>query len=67
MNTVFIYYKEGKIKALDLANGEKEHKELVNGGWKHTQTLDPCKWMEFLFNEANGVEALEMISGLKAG
>lgn len=62
---VFVYFKNGKIKVLDLANATSQDADLKMDGWKHTATIDPCVWMEYLFNKtaddediANEVKAL---------
>ncbi len=49
--TVFTYYKEGKIKVLNIIDATKEHNILVEEGWEHTATLDAAAWIEYLFND----------------
>lgn len=44
---VFIFAKDGKIKAFSKPNTE----QLKSEGWKHTATLDACRYLEYLHNE----------------
>ena len=46
---IFVYSKDGKIKVLGLDQSKKEHKEFIREGWKHTQTLDVCTYIEYLY------------------
>ena len=57
MTTIFIYSKDGVIKVLDFETAKKgeEHK-LISEGWKHTSTLDPCRFLEYLCNESQSIE-----------
>ena len=50
---VFIYAKEGKIKALSLEDVDTN--QLKSDGWVHTTTLDVCRFIEYLHNECPGV------------
>ena len=56
MNTVFVYAKDNKIAVLDLEtamNGKEE--KLLNEGYIHTATLDPCRFIEYLCNDSKNV------------
>lgn len=47
----FVYSKDGNIKVLNLENAKIYHDSLIEDGWKHTQTLNPHQYIEFLHNE----------------
>lgn len=49
-NFIFIYEKQGKIKAVGLEDGKRVHDDLVSDGWEHTKTIDGCRYIEFLHN-----------------
>ena len=51
---VFVYSKDLKIKVLNLENSQKEHDLLIEQGWVHTSTLDPCVFLEFICNNCDG-------------
>lgn len=60
---VFVYSKDCKIKVLNLENSQKEHDSLIEQGWVHTSTLNPCVYLEFLCNNCDGDDFLyEMYS-----
>jgi len=61
---VFIYAKKKKIKALSLSESEKKHDSLIAEGWRHTQTLDACVWIEFLCNLCEDVDIINEINEL---
>lgn len=56
MTFVFVYCKENKLKVLDTEAAKEQGQQLLLDGWKHTATLDPCKWIEHLFNDAYDLE-----------
>ena len=55
-NTIFIYAKDGKIKALNIEDASEKGQWYLSDGWKHTATLDPCTWIEYLCNSCYDVE-----------
>lgn len=61
---VFVYAKNEKIKVCGLAEAKATEKELLADGWVHTSTLDSCMFLEYMFNECNAKEALELLYGL---
>lgn len=63
-NLVFIYHKDGKIKVLDLKSSKEQHIELISDNWTHTQTINTCVWIEYLFNVADECDVLEEIRSL---
>lgn len=50
---VFVYTKEGKIKVLSHHQDQLEKDQLLSDGWTHTATLDACRWIEWLHNNAS--------------
>jgi len=66
-SVVFLYSKEGKIRVLDIENARTKNNDLEPNGWKHTATLDACKFIESLLNGAEDFEVLESIKELKHG
>ena len=59
---VFIYAKNGKIKALDFEQATNIGKSLINDGWKHTSTLDSCVYIEYLHNECKEFNEIKRLS-----
>jgi len=62
--TVFVYFKNNKIKVLDLEMSKNEHQTLLNDGWKHTTTLDVCRFIEHLYNNCEDVDIITDIKEL---
>ena len=54
MNIVFVYSKNGIIKVLDL--DKAKNNTLLQEGWVHTATLDPCAYIEYLCNESSSIK-----------
>ena len=52
---IFIYAKEGKIKALSLEDSKEIHEQLITGTWVYTGTLEGCRFIEELDNDCPGV------------
>jgi hypothetical protein len=61
-STLFVYFKDNKIKALCLDDSLKHDKELIKNGWLHTATLCPTIFIENLFN--NDVDIVSEIKSL---
>ena len=61
---VFVYAKGKKIKVLYLGDAAKDHKELIDKGWRRTNTLDPCLWIQNLHNNCSTYEQVEEIDRL---
>jgi hypothetical protein len=55
-NTIFIYAKDGKVKALNIEDAKAQAESLIKDGWKHTATINPCIWIEYLCNSCYDVE-----------
>jgi len=45
---LFIYAKDGNIKALDYDDAKWQHRSLIKQGYKHTATIDPAKFLEYI-------------------
>jgi hypothetical protein len=54
MNIVFVYSKNGIIKVLEL--DQFKNNTLLQEGWVHTATLDPCAYIEYLCNESSSIK-----------
>ena len=70
---IFVYYNKEKKKIKVLSHEEAMGKNdiLITEGWKHNATLDPRKWLEYLFNEAEPediiAEIRELSTSIKRG
>lgn len=53
---VFIYEKEQIKKVFNLEDSIKYHNKLVKNGWKHTETLDCCLYLESILNDTSKTE-----------
>jgi hypothetical protein len=63
-SAVFIYHKEGKIKVLDLSDSKQSHIDMVENSWVHTTTLNPCVWIEYLFNQCEVEDLFDNVKSL---
>ena len=63
-NFVFVYAKESEIKVLNIENAKILHKQLLEVGWLHTQTLDACMYIEYLHNHCDEVDLIEEVNSL---
>ncbi len=59
-NILYIFYKDGKIKA--LSNGDPEIDKME--GWKHTATLNANIFVEHLFNDVPDKELKAAVNSL---
>lgn len=57
MNVIFVYFKNNKIKILDMDCSKDEHIQMIEEGWKHTASLNPCIFIENLFNNSKNIES----------
>ena len=65
---VFIYAKEGKIKALSIEDSKEVHEQLITENWVHTATLYGCRFIEYLHNDCIGVwKEVKSLSNIKKG
>jgi len=63
-NFVFVYIFNGDYRCLGINEAQTIGKQLIKEGWKHTATLNPETWIEFMLNgnETQRFEAIESIS-----
>lgn len=61
---VFVYAKDKKIKVLGLEDSKNQEPGLLAEGWKHTQTINACAWLENLHNECTYSAILDEIISL---
>ena len=63
MTILYVYAKKGKIKVLELKMAIDKHDYFIAHGWKHTATIDPCLWIENLYNNTDDVyEAVKKLA-----
>ena len=60
----FIYAKDGEIKVLSLQEATRDREELESGGWKHTHTLNPNVYIQYLHNECDNKMLIDEIKAL---
>jgi hypothetical protein len=53
METIFIYAKDLKIKVLNFETSKTLHDEMIEKGWTHVHTLNPCVFIEYLFDKSD--------------
>jgi hypothetical protein len=61
---VFVYSKDNEVKVLSIEESKINHDKLINEGWKHTSTLNACKFLEELYNNIPDNEILKTIKSL---
>ena len=63
MKTLYVYVKGNKIKVLDHDTALKTHRDILVDGWKHTNTINPCLWIENLYNDTDDLsEAVKKLA-----
>jgi len=63
---VFIYTKDGKIKALTLDQANSQHNDLIADGYTHTMSIDACLWIEYLHNDCKKkIKEIKWLSEIK--
>jgi len=63
-NFLFIYYKDGAIKALGIEDAKEQHFHLISEGYTQTATIDSISWIESLFNNKTNDEQIQFINSL---
>lgn len=63
MLVIYVFSKDGLIKC--LGNLAYEHLELLDDGWIHTATLDPCRYIESLLKLTDSGETPRFIAFIK--
>lgn len=61
---VYVYFKDGKIKTLDIGHGKSDHEKMLNEGWKHTATVNASVFIEELFNNVPDSELRKSVQSL---
>ena len=61
---VYVYAKDGKIMVLDTENSKALHPHLIEGGWKHTQTIDACLFIEKFYNKRYDIDFVQELNDL---
>ena len=61
---VFIYAKGKEIKVLNIEESKRLDVKLKSDGWKHTQTLDACVWIQYLHNNCKDVYLFNEVKSL---
>lgn len=61
---VFIYAKDKEIKVLSTEGAKRLNDELLKEGWKQTQTLDACVWIQYLHNDCEDVDLFDEVKSL---
>lgn len=62
---VFVYAKDGVVKALNIDGSREHHKKLLDEGYVHTATIDACKYIDFIANCQEDKEILSTVKGLR--
>jgi uncharacterized protein YxeA len=58
------WVKDNEVKVLDTKESKQNHNLLINDGWKHTSTLNACKFLEELYTNIPDNEILKTIKSL---
>lgn len=61
---VFIYAKDKEIKVLNIEDSKRLNDSLIKDGWKHTQTIDACVWIQYLHNNCEDVDLFDEVKSL---
>lgn len=51
-----VYFKENKIRVLPYKESKLKHEGLIALGYVHTDTIDPCKVLENIFNKPENIK-----------
>ena len=62
---IIIYARDGKIKAISLEDSIRLKESLIKYGWVHTQTIDVCRYLQYLHNNCDDGDLIKEIRGLK--
>ena len=61
---IYTYAKDGKIICREYEDARYIHNEILKEGYKHTETTDPCAFLEHLHNECTDEEIIKQIREL---
>ena len=56
---VYVFAKDNEIMVLDTINARALHAHLIEGGWKHTHTIDACLFIEKLYNDRDKIDLIK--------
>jgi hypothetical protein len=63
---VFVFAKDKKVKCLNTSQATSFEQEYLKAtGWIHTQTLNPCLFIQSLVNASNKKEIHELLESLR--
>lgn len=62
---VFVYAKDGVVKALNTEESREHHKKLLDEGYVHTATMDACRYIVYIANCQDDKEILSTVKGLR--
>jgi hypothetical protein len=60
----FVYTKDNKIKVLNLEKSQRKHYGLIQDGWRHTETINICSWLEHLHNVCEESEVYKELKSI---
>jgi hypothetical protein len=60
---VFVYAKDGVIKVLNHEDALLNQSDLIGKGWEHTQTINACAYLQYLYS-CEDVDLFEEIRSL---
>jgi hypothetical protein len=61
---IFIYAKDGKIKALTHSQALEKENKLKDDAWSHTATLDVTTFLQYLHNDCEKEDLLNEVKSL---
>ena len=61
---VYVFAKDNEIMVLDTTNARALHAHLIEGGWKHTQTIDACLYIKNLYNKRCEIDLVQELNDL---
>jgi len=62
---VFVYAKDGVVKALNFAESHRHQQKLLDEGYVHTATLEACRYIVYIANCQDDKEILNTVKGLR--
>lgn len=62
---IFIYSRKGEVKVLNSYDSTISEQTKERKKWKHTATIEPCMFIEYLCNRCTDEQIIEEINELK--
>lgn len=50
MAILLIYSKNEDVRVLNNRNAKMQHEKLIKDGWVHSNTIDSCEILQYLYN-----------------